>query len=582
MGNTEDTEKSFKKILHVFFGIYVLTSVIYWLPQADRLLCQDYEKVSQYISLDDNWDITINDKEYTNVSLDEFGFDLVKTGDQITMQRTLPNDWKIKDGALRINMKHTAVRMFIDGEQIYEYGYDRIKEDKTVGSGIQFVEFPQQYEGKQLEIKMLVAENNVFSKFDSIRLYNCQNAYRALLTENRIPMFFGSFLTIFGLCILIITAFAVWLSRKFIRVFCIAAFSICMGIWTLCYYDVISVYSIPLYSISLIEYMVFYLAPLPLIIYLYENVKKMQDKVFEILYWVVFASQMGFDVVIFILHGFDIVHFAVPIKYFQILVVIELAYFVTVLVKNIKNSSFVSRLYMIGMLVVAFGVGYDLCSYYLSRYYNHSLLNIKGVSSMSVMFLVFIMIFVFYVDLTDKMLKNTERKALIKRAYTDELTQISNRRSCAEYMTKINTGEDTDYVVVCMDLNNLKIVNDTYGHMRGDVLIKNAADVIAQTFASEGVVGRMGGDEFIAILQHVDEAWMEERMKEFALHIARKNEEDPEIQLSIAYGYAFGTESKEKDIEKVYQIADNRMYENKKEAKRKEKSISENREVEVL
>lgn len=71
-------------------------------------------------------------------------------------------------------------------------------------------------------------------------------------------------------------------------------------------------------------------------------------------------------------------------------------------------------------------------------------------------------------------------------------------------------------------------------------------------------------------------------MKEFALHIVRKNEEDPEIQLSIACGYAFGTESKEKDIEKVYQIADNRMYENKKEAKRKEKSISENREVEVL
>lgn len=582
MGNTENKDKSFKRILHVIFGIFVLTSVMYWLPQADRLLCQDYDKVSQYISLDDNWDITINGKAYRNVSLDKFEFDLVKMGNQITMQRTLPKDWKIKDGALRINLKHTAVRMFIDGEQIYEYGYDRIKENKTVGSGIQFVDFPQQYEGKRLEIQLLVDENNVFSKFDSIRLYNSHNAYRALLTENRIPMFFGSFLTIFGLCILIITACAVWLSRKFARVFCIGAFSICMGIWTLCYYDVVSVYSIPLYSISLIEYVVFYLAPLPLILYLYENVKKMQNKVFKMLYGIVLALQMGFDVVIFILHGFDIVHFAVPIKYFQMLVVIELAYFVTVLVKNIKNSNFVNRLYMIGMLVVAFGVGYDLCAYYLSRYYNHSLLDIKGVSSMSVMALVFIMIFVFYVDLTDKMMQDTERKTLIKRAYTDELTQLSNRRSCAEYMTKINTEEDMDYVVVCMDLNNLKIVNDTYGHMRGDMLIKNAADVIAQTFAAEGVVGRMGGDEFIAILQHVDGAWMEEKMKEFALYIARKNEEDPEIQLSIAYGYAFGTESKEKDIEKVYQIADNRMYENKNETKRKEKSISENREVEVL
>ena len=561
-------EKSFKKILQVIWIIFILTSVMYWLPQVDRLLCKDYDKVSQYVSLDDNWDIRINDKEYHNVSLDNFGFELVKMGDRITMQRTLPEDWKIKNGALRINMKHAAVRMFIDGEKIYEYGYDRIKENKTVGSGIQFVDFPQKYEGKQLEIELLVDENSAFAKFDSIRIYNCKNAYRALLTENRLPMFCGSFLTIFGLAILIITAFAVLLSREFIRVFCVAAFSICMGIWTLCYYDLISVYSIPLYSVSLIEYMVFYLAPLPLIIYLSENVKNLNNKVFTAMYWVVFAIQMGFDLVVFTLHGFDIVHFAVMIRYFQMLMVIELAYFVIVLVKNIKNSNLVSKLYMIGMLIVAFGVGYDLCSYYVSRYYNHSLLNIKGVSSMSVMLLVFIMIFAFYVDLTNKMMKNTERKALIKRAYTDELTQISNRRYCAEHMLKINGTGEMDYVVVCFDLNNLKIVNDTYGHTRGDVLIKSAADVISRTFSSQGVVGRMGGDEFVAILQHVDEAWMEEKMKEFIEHVGRKNQEDPGMYLSIACGYAFGKESEEKDIEKVYQIADNRMYENKKAAKR--------------
>ena len=70
---------------------------------------------------------------------------------------------------------------------------------------------------------------------------------------------------------------------------------------------------------------------------------------------------------------------------------------------------------------------------------------------------------------------------MIKRAYTDELTQLSNRSYCAEYMSKINTEQELDYAVVCLDLNNLKKVNDTYGHMRGDVLIKNAADIIAKT-----------------------------------------------------------------------------------------------------
>lgn len=84
-GKYSEKRKKFKKILQVIWIIFILTRVIHWLPQIDKLLCEDYDKVSQYVSLDDNWDIIINDKEYHNVSLDDFGFDLVKTGDRITM-----------------------------------------------------------------------------------------------------------------------------------------------------------------------------------------------------------------------------------------------------------------------------------------------------------------------------------------------------------------------------------------------------------------------------------------------------------------------------------------------------------------
>lgn len=566
----KEKSKKFKKILPMIWIIYVLSSVVYWFPQVDGLLSKDYENVSRYISLDDNWDVKINETDYHNISLEDFQFELVKKGDNIMMQKTLPKDWDIKEGALRLNIKHAAIRMYIDGEEVYEYGHNRMKANKTVGSGIQFVDFPEQYKGKTLQINMQVAEDNAFARFASMRVYEWKNAYRALITENRLPMFFGSFLVVFGLSILIITTFAVLLSRKFIRVFCIAAFSICVGLWTLCYYNVILVFSIPLYSVSLIEYMVFYLAPLPLMIYLYQNVKNLNNKVFTVLYGVILMVQVGFDITVFTLHTLDIVHCAAAIRYFQMLIVIELLYFVIVLVTNIKNSNLVSRLYMIGMLIIALGVGYDLCAYYGSRYYNHSFFDIRGVSSISVMILVFIMIFTFYIDLTEKMMKDTQQKALIKQAYTDELTQLSNRRYCAEQMVKINEEQDFDYAVVCFDLNNLKITNDTYGHMRGDVLIKSAAEVISQTFSTQGVVGRMGGDEFIAILQHVDEVWMKERMKVFHANMERKNQEDTGLHLSIAYGYAFGKETEEKDIEKVYQVADNRMYENKQAAKKTE------------
>ena len=259
----------------------------------------------------------INDTAYHNISLEDFSFEAVNKGDSITMQRQLPQDWEMVEGALRLHIKQTAAKIYIDNEIIYEYGYDRIMQNKTVGSGFQFINFPDEYEGKQIKIELYVSENHAFTKFDSIRIYEWKNAYRALVTENRLPMFLGSFLVVFGLCTLLITAFAVLLSPKFIRVFCIAAFSICVGLWTLCYYNVILIYSIPLYSISLIEYMALYLSPVPLIIYMYENVKKLKSKKITVIYWILFSVQILFDVVTLSLHTMDIVHCAATLKYIQ-------------------------------------------------------------------------------------------------------------------------------------------------------------------------------------------------------------------------------------------------------------------------
>lgn len=177
-------------------------------------LCKDYPEISKHILLDDHWDITINDKVYKDVSLSELKFPAVEKGDVVVMQRQLPKDWDMIEGALRLHIRHSAVKMYIQDKQVYEYGYGRLKANKTVGSGFQFINFPNQYKGKKLTITLYVAENHAFSKFDAIQLYEWDHAYRAFLTENRLPMFLGSFLVIFGLSVLMITAIALLFSRK--------------------------------------------------------------------------------------------------------------------------------------------------------------------------------------------------------------------------------------------------------------------------------------------------------------------------------------------------------------------------------
>ena len=134
-------------------------------------------------------------------------------------------------------------------------------------------------------------------------------------------------------------------------------------------------------------------------------------------------------------------------------------------------------------------------------------------------------------------------------------------------MAQIDGEKTENYTVICFDLNNLKVINDTYGHAKGDILIKSAADVIGRTFEEHGFVGRMGGDEFIAVILTSTKKEIEALVEQFQENIAKKNCEVENLNMSISYGYASSDELPEKDIEKVFQKADDRMYEYKKQYK---------------
>lgn len=549
--------------LKILWILYAFLSICVTLFLVNRLFVKDYASLSQHVSLNDGWDITINQNSYQNVSLDSFRFGSADQGDEITLQRTLPDDFQLTEGVLRLPVKQSAVRIYIDGELIYEYGHDRIAEKKSVGSGFMLVNFPNDYQSKTLDIHLTVVENGAFAKFDSIDIYEWQNIYRIIMTENRIPLFLGCFLAIFGVVTCCITAFALTFSRKYLRILCISAFSICMGLWTLCYYNIFIIFSIPLYSASLIEYLSLYLAPIPLVIYMREDIITLNKKVMRILYDVLLAVQIAATTIAIVLHGADIVHCAATLKYMQMLIVCHLIYFIIVELLNLRTSRLlVHRLFLLGIIALSCCIAYDLAYYHLTRYYGVTSTPVKGVTSLGLIVFIFILLISFYIDLSKKMMHETERNFLIKSAYTDELTQIHNRRYCMEYMNKLKEAKTPDHTVFCFDLNNLKTTNDTYGHAKGDILIQSAARVIAETFEAHGIVARTGGDEFIAITETADERQIASLLQDFQVNIDKINKKNADLNLSIAYGHA-SCSAEEPSVEKAYQLADDRMYENK-------------------
>ncbi len=575
-----------KNILRAVWFLYAAFCLLVCLPQFDRLISKDLENVSHYLPLNDGWEVTVDDMAYHDVSLENFHFQNIRNNAQIMMERTLPEDFGMMEPVLRMHIRHTAVEIFIDGESVFSYGLDRMLEGKSVGSGFQFVNFPKEYAGKTIQIRFYPSEKKVFTKLDPIRIYEWENVYRALMTENRVPFFFGNFLVIFGLATTCITVFALAFSTKFIRLLCVSLFGFCMGLWTICYYKTIQVFSIPLYSVSLLEYLGLYIAPISLFLYIREDVYKLRRKWFGKIYHFLMGALLVCVPVMFLLHGLNIVHLPVTLKYMQILIICCLLYFITIVLMNLvkgKNPGKMSRIFLIGMLIIGACVGYDLAAYLLNRYIGNTALSLKGLTSVGIMIFIFILFASFYMDLTRKMMQENERNYLIKSAYTDELTQLHNRRFCVEYMRKLETEKVTDYAIFCFDVNNLKTMNDTFGHTVGDVLIKNAAAVIAETFEENGIAARVGGDEFMAVLGHCSPEQAAALAKKFRENLDRRNQEASGEPISIACGYATapeamtlkpakkgsprGTTAPQTDIEKIYQLADDRMYENKKAIK---------------
>ena len=153
-----------------------------------------------------------------------------------------------------------------------------------------------------------------------------------------------------------------------------------------------------------------------------------------------------------------------------------------------------------------------------------------------------------------------KEESLLYASHTDELTQCRNRRAYLEDV-QMTLAMHIPFVYVSMDVNGLKLVNDTCGHEAGDELLKGAAFCMKQCFGSYGKVYRMGGDEFVAILM-VDK----ERLK----YIRRDFEETMNkwtgrlvSQIHVACGYVYSQDVDWKSMKDIERIGDQRMYADK-------------------
>ncbi|WP_202941751.1 putative bifunctional diguanylate cyclase/phosphodiesterase [Alteromonas macleodii] len=160
-------------------------------------------------------------------------------------------------------------------------------------------------------------------------------------------------------------------------------------------------------------------------------------------------------------------------------------------------------------------------------------------------------------DISDR--KRNEAK-LRQLALHDELTGLSNRNSLRESISGL-VQKEQHFILVFIDLDGFKAINDNAGHERGDIELQRVGALLTAIFGPIGEVGRWGGDEFIAVLPNQNVEEIAERSERLISQI----EEDAitvktsELRLSASVGIAEFPEHSD-NLESLVQCADAAMY----------------------
>ncbi len=154
-------------------------------------------------------------------------------------------------------------------------------------------------------------------------------------------------------------------------------------------------------------------------------------------------------------------------------------------------------------------------------------------------------------------------------AFTDNLTHLSNRNAFENEIKDIDE-RGQKMLLMIIDINNLKEINDKFGHNAGDFTIKSAADLLMKmnNHFDKLTPYRIGGDEFVVIGLDVDSVYAEKAVSYLNKEVEQFRKKRQEIPFNFAVGYAITELDQSFNIDKFMEEVDKKMYEDKKMKKR--------------
>jgi diguanylate cyclase (GGDEF)-like protein len=159
------------------------------------------------------------------------------------------------------------------------------------------------------------------------------------------------------------------------------------------------------------------------------------------------------------------------------------------------------------------------------------------------------------------------RETAERLAVIDPLTELYNRRYITQAITReITRADRQDYglAFLMIDVNGFKQINDSFGHMVGDHILREVARLLQKTLRTSDIISRYGGDEFLVLLVDVDDQKSARAVERLQHEVEQWNQAEPIKGYKMSLSCGTATYQRGADPQTVLDAADQAMYEEKR------------------
>lgn len=476
----------------------------------------------------------------------------VKKDEKTVIIRKIPNK-NLNDMAVLFSTYHTFVKVYADNELIYSYGKKKeLPFGNTPGSLWDLVEISSKYKGKELKIELTSPYNKYSGKIPKI-LYGSRADLLLYTLKRSLPLMIFSIIPFAFGVIALVFFFVFYKSWGSLKLLNLSILLIISSLWGLSESKFFQFYFGNAFATEVATFLFLAMVLMATSILLKEIGIIKDTKKFKLYFLIDFAVYV-------IINVLQLLNIA---DYFNTLFLVHSSSILTCIFISIdvyKNmlhhkKKVFSKYFVYGFSILFVCGILDTLEFYLYDVFGNGFFLRIGL----LLFMIFIGIWYMktYINMAKE---NIEKKVYEKLAYTDPLTLKKNRRAFnKELLTLKETSKKG--TIIFADINNLKVINDTYGHEEGD----KAIIIVSKALERFTDIYRLGGDEFCVIAREKGKDEVKNIINDIVLdtELLTKNNK---FKITLAYGYE-EYDANTKDINDVVNKADKNMYINKKRIK---------------